>query len=431
MAQLNTERLSKIKIVICTTKLACNKLSKILICIPTLDEAEADAARVICGTIKTAGMKNILGFNISKIVKLNCEFGKVKWSNVPLVLLLFFIAGCVQTPLARDPASERISFETCTDKNKLYLESKLAALPQEYLRVNQDGEAQIPVRCIQLAQQNYVGHYALCDGEDQMPKVTVIKPCMTENYVTVVYNAYHDVMDCFNIDPRRGFYQIMIESGFHINAINKSGFDSGMAQFTANGIKRVTANNLVERTRRVLLESSRPSCQRISSIVGAFNADAFSVEKRCSMISLPKNPYRSMLFNYLHSMLDQLVLDGMIADLPELGGAYTEKIRRQFMFLSYNRGLTGLKRLLAGYVRSRKSFGVTITEDDLDLSQNLSRAKSILALEPEKRLQLQRSRVRNLSFAEYAVIFQAPYLSDMTEARDYVQRILGDSCGEL
>jgi hypothetical protein len=238
-------------------------------------------------------------------------------------------------------------------------------------------------------------------------------------------------MDCFSIDPRSQFFQIMIESGFHINAINKSGFDSGMAQFTANGIKRVTANNLVERTRRVLLESSRPSCQRISSVVGAFNADAFSVSKRCAMISLPKNPYRSMLFNYLHSMLDQLVLDGMVADFPALNSAYTEKIRRQFLFLSYNRGLTGLKRLLAGYVRSRNYFSYEITEDDLDLSKNLSRAKSILALDSEKRLQLQRSRVRNLSFAEYAVIHEAPYLSDMTDARDYVQRILGDSCGEL
>ena len=372
-------------------------------------------------------MKIILRFNITKIVSLICKIGKST-----LVLVAFFcVLGCAQSPVVREPANDRISYETCSDKNKLYLESKLGSLPPEYLRINQDHEFQLPLRCIQLAQQNYAGHYALCDSEEQMPKVTVIKPCQTENYVNVVYNAYHDVMDCFNIDPRHNFFQIMIESGFHINAINRTGFDSGMGQFTANGIKRVTANNLVERTRRVLLESSRPSCQRISSIVGAFNADAFSVQKRCAMISLPKNPYRSMLFNYLHSMLDQLVLDGMVADLPELNQAYTEKIRRQFLFLSYNRGLTGLKRLLAGYVRTRNSFAQTITESDLDLSKNLSRAKSILALEPEKRVQLQRSRVRNLSFAEYAVIFEAPYLSDMTDARDYVQRILGDSCGEL
>lgn len=397
-----------------------------------MDEVGGVNANAFCVTIINEETVNNLEFNISKIVN------RIRLTGKAILLLLSIsLLQCVQVPTreitsAREPSAERFSFEQCSDENKLYLDSKLSQIPPEYLRNNEsEYERKIPVKCIQLAQQNYVGHYALCENESEAPKVTQIKPCMTENYVQFVYNAYHDVTDCFNIDPRALYFQIMIESGFHINAINKTGMDSGMGQFTANGIKRVTANNLVERTRRILLESSRSSCQRISSIVGSFSIDAFSVQKRCSMIALPKNPYRSMLFNYLHTMLDQLVIDGMLNEIPEIREAVTEKVRRQFLFLAYNRGLTGLKRLLYGYVRSRNQFFHRITESDLDLNKNLSSAKSILALEPQKRTQLQNSKVRNLSFAEYAVIFEAPYLSDMTDAKDYVQRILGDSCGEL
>jgi hypothetical protein len=99
--------------------------------------------------------------------------------------------------------------------------------------------------------------------------------------------------------------------------------------------------------------------------------------------------------------------------------------------MSYNRGLTGVKRLVKGYINSRNYFEQAITEEMLDLNQNLSAVKKILKLEPEKRDILKKSNVRNLSFAEYAVIHGASYLSDMSAANDYVQQNLGNSCGEF
>ncbi len=351
------------------------------------------------------------------------------------MLLSFSLIQCVhkQTEVSREPSSAdaRIIYEQC-DNKKLYLENQMRSMPPEYFQLHDNNnEKRIPIKCIQFAQRSFAGHYAVCNSEEAEPLISEVRPCLTENYVLLAYNAYHDVMDCFNLDPRDFYLQIMIESGFHVNAINKTGMDSGITQFTANGIKKVTANNLVERTRRILLESSRPSCQRISSIVGNFNIDAFSVQKRCSMISLPKNPYRGMLFNHLHTMLDQILLEEVLSDLPEIQNAFTEKIKHQFIFLSYNRGLTGIKRLLRGYIATRNYFSYQITESDLDLNKNLSRVKQILKLEPKKRALLKRSKVRNLSFAEYAVIHGATYVSDMAAAGDYVQRNLGNSCGEL
>ncbi|MBY0553051.1 hypothetical protein K2P97_00885 [bacterium] len=369
--------------------------------------------------------------------------GKAKTTASLFAVLSFFIVHCVHktTEQVREPSSQSAEknppqlnsyrFEYC-EQNRLYLEDDMEKMPSEYFEPHiHEGMDAIPVKCIQFAQRNFNGHYGVCAEQEDRPRISKVKPCLTRNYTMLAYNAYHDVMDCFNLNPRDFYLQIMIESGFHINAINKTGFDSGMSQFTANGIKKVTANNMVERTRRILLESSRPSCQRISSIVGSFNIDAFSVEKRCSMISLPKNPYRAMMFNYLHTLLDQIAIEELLSDIPEIQDALTDKIKRQFVYLAYNRGLTGLRNRVKGYIATRNYFSQTITENDLDLNKNLTAVKKVLNLEPEKKAILKKARVRNMSFAEYAVIHDATYVSDMSAAGDYVQRNLGNSCGDL
>jgi uncharacterized membrane protein len=165
--------------------------------------------------------------------------------------------------------------------------------------------------------------------------------------------------------------------------------------------------------------------------MGAFNIDSFSVQKRCSMIALPKNPYRAMMFAYLHTMLDRVTLEEHLAKMPEIYEALTDRIRRQLLYVSYNRGMTGLLRLLRGYIDSRQELGHRITEDDLDLNKNLTQVRRILDLEPEKRSILQKSKIKNLSFAEYAVIHNAVYLSNMSAAREYVERYYGNVCGEF
>lgn len=351
------------------------------------------------------------------------------------------MTSCIQKQIAeipREPAeakgtSNRLSYEHCTAASRNYLQEAMSAMPEEYFKSHEnEWTEKIPMRCVQVAQRNFSGHFASCANSNARPTTTALKPCMDQQYVTLTYNAYHDVMDCFNLNPKDSFLQIMIESGFHVNAINKTGFDSGITQFTANGIKRVMANNLVERTRRVLLESSRPSCQRISSIVGHFNVDSFAVKNRCSMISLPENPYRAMVFNYLHTMLDQISIEQIVDDIPEIKIVMTDKIKRHLVYLAYNRGLTGVRRLLAGYLQSRKHVNHQIVSEDFELDRNLSDVKRILRLSPAKRQTLMTAKkIKNLSFAEYAVINKATYVSDMADASEYTKTILGDECGGL
>ncbi|MBC7420898.1 MAG: hypothetical protein H7328_09230 [Bdellovibrio sp.] len=341
---------------------------------------------------------------------------------------------------AVDNSKNRYAFEQCATEKRNYLENKIAQMPEEYLRPhNSDWTTSIPLKCIQFAQRNFNGNFAQCDDEESKPKLTVYRPCQTENYTHLVYNAFHDVMDCFNLDPKEFYLQFMIESGFHINAFNKTGMDSGIAQFTANGIKKVISKNRISRTREALLSSSRPSCSRISSTMGAFDITSFSVERRCAMIAVPQNPYRSMFFNYIHTMLDQIELksdvERELSTLESLKPALTDRIKRQLVYLAYNRGMTGIKRLLVGYSDYKKSMKQTATEQDLDLNQNLARVKKILRAEPEKREILARAikkgKLNKLSFAEYAVIHKATYVADMVATQDYVQRQLGDQCSRF
>ena len=341
---------------------------------------------------------------------------------------------------SREPASsksekslQRYAFEQCRSNSRLYLEDDILKMPEEYYRPHDaDWSKKIPISCIQFAQRNFSGHYASCETESSRPTTNASRPCMTENYVRLTYNAYHDVMDCFNLNPKDFFLQILIESGFHINAINKTGFDSGMAQFTSSGIKKVTANNLVARTQEILLGSSRPSCSRISSVVKSLDSDAFEIKNRCSMISLPSNPYRAMLLNYLHTMLDQIAISKLISETKPLEAVSTEKIKRHLVYLAYNRGIKGTNDLLNGYILSRQKVNHVLISEDFELDKNLNRVKAILRLDAGKKKQLRLAKkIKNLSFAEYAIIHGATYVSDMTAAQDQVQRYLSDQCGGL
>ncbi len=393
---------------------------------------------------------NLFIFFILKSVKRFVVSSKANHYLLRVTFLSFFLVHCAQQPVNEnvrkissidkvasfEKNQQNYAYEACRSQSRLYLEDQILRMPEEYTQDHTNEWSQsIPLRCIQFAQRNFVGNFAKCENADSKPNPLALRPCLTENYVYLAYNAYHDVMDCFNLNPQDFFLQIMIESGFHINAINRNGYDSGMAQFTKSGIQRVSENDRIERTRRVLLESSRPSCQRIASTVGAFDNTSMSIEKRCSMIVLPQNPYRGMLYNYLHTMLDQIdiskQLESEFVNDPALQNIITPKIKRQLVYLAYNRGLTGMKRLLLGYIENRKAMSQVLTEQLLDLDQNLNRVKNILSIEPNKREQLLKAKIKKLSFAEYAVIHNANYVADMIAAQDYVRRYLGDQCSRF
>ena len=376
------------------------------------------------------------------------KFPKASNFKAMIFCVLFaslFLIQCVHRDIAnesqintkeqlREPSASRNRllpeprYQVCQSQQKLYLEDQINELSQNlFLIHDNEWEKKIPIQCIYFAQLNFKGNYATCENENSKPKVGALKPCLTESYTRLVYNAYHDVKDCFGLDPKSSFLQIMIESGFHINAINKTGFDAGASQFTKNGIKHVMP--LIQRTRQVLLESSKSSCSRIASAVGQLNPDAAEIKYRCSMIALPKNPYRSFLMHYLHAMKDQMFLKSQLAiRFPELSGILTNEQIEQLMYFTYNRGVEGTLRLIQGYLYNRKTMGVEVQKDDFILWQNLADIRAFLKQHPDIKRNINKYKFKKLTFAEYALIQNQTYMANMTEARDLVRSYYGDAC---
>lgn len=381
--------------------------------------------------------------------------------KVPVFLaLLFIITNCVQkdrnissanpTDVAESPAAVKpnftyseidpveaynreTTFEKCYDNTKNYLHFDiLDQVPRAYLvRHERDWSKKIPIKCIQYAQQKYRGKFARCEFESD--KYTYVgRPCLNETYTNLVYNAYHDVSECFNVDPKKAYLQIFIESGFHVNAI-APGKDAGIGQFTANGIQRV-GHSLINRVERILSESNSPSCARIANIMGKLQPDDFKKENRCVMIAIPQNPYRSLVMHHLHGLLDKIYFtDDFLEARPELKGIMTDEIIGQLSMLAYNRGIQGTLRLIDGYVNYRKGSKQPLVTDDFNLWQNLNSALRIMKKNEGYRKYLisvinhgvaQKVFVK-MSFAEYLAVQEKPYMALMADAKDLVDGRFG------
>lgn len=380
--------------------------------------------------------------------------------KVPVFLgLLFVLTNCVQknrnissanpnegadtvaTPTNKFSYSEtdpveaynrETTFQKCYDNEKNYLHFDIIDLiPRAYLiRHERDWSKKIPLKCIQFAQQNYSGRYARCDSSESDYTITKVRPCLSESYTNLVYNAYHDVSECFNLDPKKSYLQIFIESGFHINAINHRGFDAGIGQFTANGIQRV-GHDLINRVQRILSESSSPSCARIANLMGRLKPDDFNKRNRCAVVALPENPYRSLVMHYLHGLLDKVYFQEDFFDKrPELKEIFTEEIIEQLIMLAYNRGLGGTQKLVDGYVTYLKAGKQTLTTDKFNLWQNVNAAIKIMKKDQRYRDYLQ-SVINHgaghlvhttMTFAEYLAVQDKSYMAQMTAARDLVDK---------
>ena len=377
----------------------------------------------------------------------------VNFIKVPVFLALsIFLTNCVQKSRRVSSANEttqtqfkytgdpvtaynqQTTFQKCNDGSKYYLHQDILDMDRSpYLvRHESDWSKKIPIKCIQFAQQNYFGAFARCEyvGDSFVIK-DVKKPCLTEIYTNFVYNAYHDVSECFNMDPRKSYLQIFIESGFHINAINRTGFDAGIGQFTRNGIQRV-GHDMINRVQRILSESTSPSCERIASIMGKLEPDDFLKKNRCSVIAIPENPYRSLVMHYLHGLQDRIYFkDDFLEKRPYLKDIVDDDIIDQFVFMAYNRGMSGMTKLIDGYVKERGRAGQVLTKQDFNMWQNLNEDLKKLKANPEKREFLQNKRygrnliVRRMSFAQYLAVNEKTYMAQMTAARDLVNSHFG------
>ncbi len=231
------------------------------------------------------------------------------------------------------------------------------------------------------------------------------KPCVTEALVNATYNSYVDVMDCLNLNPKFLFPKISQESGFLINAFGV-GRDGGIGQFTQSAIEETNKVYDDYLKQMEIASKVKPSCARVMQNKNLLNKANPSSAQRCSMIGVPENPLRNIVYIGIFNRMQmdrfsgikyragqdffdrngQLIpvrnsendeFDGVFKangykeSLEELGikNPNMHFFKEMLTMAGYNMGSPTAIRLFSKYLELRKANKKPLTEDDFDFNK--------------------------------------------------------------
>tara|TARA_B110001454_G_scaffold171291_1_gene162000 strand:- start:28387 stop:29937 length:1551 start_codon:yes stop_codon:yes gene_type:complete len=310
-------------------------------------------------------------------------------------------------------------------KDRLYFQTSLKKIDPLFLKARTEKEdGQFPMACVGYIMRKFLDastrpsrFYSYCSrpvGQPVRPKKT---HCVTEEYVTSVYNSYVDVLDCLDVPQRDLIPKLYNESGFHINTLG-SGMDAGVGQLTGPAISSVQQLAVFDGRNMTWLEnfkeevgkSSKPSCQRIAKIPGLFSKISVDSSQRCGLIAAPENPLKNVLYMgiFYHYMLrsqtgarfykgytylpkgdkgEELVAMDYKSKDVELSGYFAEyrvksriqalgiekpnmqALRQMMITLGYNSGMGSAFIFLDRYLKAREQRKLKLQESDFDFQK--------------------------------------------------------------
>ncbi len=245
----------------------------------------------------------------------------------------------------------------------------------------------------------------LCAKANGKVRIPGAKPCVSDNLVNLTYNSYVDVMECLNLNAKLFLPKISRESGFLINAYG-AGKDGGIGQFTRSAIGAVNQEFQIYMNEIEKAAATKPSCARIMKYKSLLTKASDLAEQRCSMIGMPENPLRNILyigiFNKSH--MDHFSGSKFIAgqdffvqgsemvpvkydSTDEFAGLFKENkyketleelglknpnmhVFKEFLTLAgYNMGSPTAIRLFGKYLDKRKFAKKNLTADDFDFNK--------------------------------------------------------------
>lgn len=266
--------------------------------------------------------------------------------------------------------------------NRNYMGQDLAQILPAYRMARKSvPEAEFPKSCIQTIMNNFPAAdflYAKCETAASQPTSGAGKHCMTSDYVNSVYNSFVDAMDCLEVDQMVFLPKLLNESGFHTNAFNSRGFDSGIGQLTRHALADVNINGHNRYARRIR-DSMKPSCQRLAKVPNIFSKVVGTADQRCEIISAPANPFRNVLYTGMTALRIREITEGSLrqAKIPELFveaglSSYNhENLVAALSILGYNAGPGTAVRYLRDYLQGRiekkkQRLGGPVTASDFD-----------------------------------------------------------------
>lgn len=276
--------------------------------------------------------------------------------------------------------------------------------------------------------------FGYCSSDKGFPKHGHKAPCITEDYVNVVYNGFQDMTDCLDIPQKMIIPKILNESGFHINAmaplraLDKSGKilaaplsfplteeqkngriiggDAGIGQITGPALADIQTS--IEDWSRMISKSSKVSCERLKNILGHIPTKQeipAEVDNRCHLVNVPKNPIHSLLLygvlyknnrRNVEAAWESYHVDELLKQNGfDAKSNQTEKMKDTLLLLSYNAGPKTSVILFKNWLlsRSQDSKPVALNEEDFKIGYSgpgkkiavtaASELKAISALTPE------------------------------------------------
>lgn len=334
------------------------------------------------------------------------------------------------TPLTPKNIVALESISQCSPERQ-YMQSQLMGIDSIFRDPRRSNEStQFPVACIVHAQRTFTwkvkanpenpedetriwsgletptNSIAYCSSSEGAPQRGGYLPCVTSEYAYSIYNAIQDMADCFDIQARKLLPKLWNESGFHINTLG-GGMDAGVGQLTRSAIEEVLSKPYADDERSALdifhaqaKRSSKPSCQRLVTQPKAFEAVNPDVAQRCSIMSVPENPIRNVVYLGVFYKLNERATAARIRStmmqekIEELGlkNPNMDYFKDAIVTLSFNAGRGSAFSLVETYLKSKIMNQKKLTARDLDFINNPIDDIRTLRREPKDETEAQRAQ---------------------------------------
>lgn len=247
-------------------------------------------------------------------------------------------------------------------------------------RIRPETEGEFSSSCVTYSMRQFnvpTANYANCSQTTGVVQSPAQKPCVTPRLAHLTYNAYKDVMDCLDLDPKKYMAKIDFESGFFLNAYGTDR-EGGVGQLTRPAIAEV--NTYFDQYFAQIEKSAatKTSCASLLQYKKYLTKAPASVDQRCSMMALPNNPIKNILFMALFNRIniDQIAIhfkNYKIKEKLESLGIKNPQIS-EFVeitsMLGYNSGALTAVKILNTYLDKRIEYNLTLTTEDFNFSAN-------------------------------------------------------------
>lgn len=287
-----------------------------------------------------------------------------------------------------------IRYMECSNRNN-YLESELSSMRGrsnilgDLLRRGPRSNGVISGACVRAGLESVFSasatHFASCAAGASRPTSGQRRPCISENYFTLVNNSLDLVSRCMapylssstseqQTDIRLLLGLMAQESGLHANARNGSGA-AGLGQLVQDSIDAVNRNEMA--SIRSHLQAQGGDCARLAQdLLTSTPPMRGGTSHACDRISLARgNPALNLIYTFGNLKISKRALERSIFEHRDYRSAFAglsaeqrNRLRTSIVVWSHNTGVGGMQTPLRALLNSTYR-GRRITDVDRFLTE--------------------------------------------------------------